>query len=297
MGKEYSKNHFVPEYYLKHFTGSDNHFYVFDKQNDRIVRKSPNQVCYEWDRNTLYKPDGSRETLLESKTYNHFDNKHAKAFDTLSNAKSIDKSTWTIELLSSLELFVPLLYWRSPLSDVEMKKKLSKVELADDFGLEIIDKNTGKKISDVDVHNKIMSDPNMQKAIRPRLAFNTIERANPVGDDLEWRVFYREKGCFLTSDNPIIFNDQPNKAEEFRTSIILPISSSRSLLRIDEGCPDSYHLPLVQDIAMVDQAIRFVICSDKSYLETVLDCYDKYKESDVYGKLPKDLFKGYVVSA
>ena len=54
MGNTASKrHHYLPRYYLKGFTNSDNRFFVYDKEEERIFVSSPGAAFFENNLNTV----------------------------------------------------------------------------------------------------------------------------------------------------------------------------------------------------------------------------------------------------
>jgi hypothetical protein len=83
----------------------------------------------------------------------------------------------------------------------------------------------------------------------------------------------------LTSDNPIIFKDLPKDFVDFRSSLILPLSINRTLIRMNEKRKTiNRHLKFFQDIATVHNAHRYVMCSDKNYLKYVIQEYKVHEK-------------------
>jgi len=293
---EYRRNHFIPEGYLKNFTDENGKIYVLDKQakyrSSAIRHVSPKQICYEWDRYVM-KFDADTYKGLEYGVYRHFDQKHSKTLKLLQdpNFDWINCPTDTIE---NLEVLIPMLYWRSPVSDKEFDLKITESKRIEDFGVVATVEGQNEPVIDPDFHKKFLSDENIHKALRPIMAFASFGKSHPVHDQLEWRVSERvAKGSYLASDNPILFYDKPKDYGDFRGEVILPIGNNRTLVRINENNSlDSHHV-FFQDMLIFHQAQRYVLCSDKWYLDEVRKGYANFLKTQYKNQLRSLVFDVY----
>ena len=290
VDKGHRKNHYVPIGYLKHFTNSNGKFYVFDKKakykSSEIQEKAPSQICYENDRYILKFQTGEEFTILETKTYGFFDSRHAKAFQLL-NDWDYKSDIWSMEVVGSLEEFVPIQYWRSPASDDEFTKKLKNAQRLEEFGLYLSKGKDSPPSTDLELHKMILKEQNVPQVIRPILAMSTFGKSHAINDRLEWRVIEHNTGKpNLTSDNPILFKKHPKMPEDFRSSVVIPIGNTKTLVRINEELGNLYHHQVWQDMIQIYQADRYVISSDKEYLK---DCVREYRSLNLYSKI--DEFK------
>lgn len=294
MSNEYQRNHYIPEYYLRNFTNVDNFFYVYDKKAKykNVLRKSPKNICFEWDRYTMYFNNEPYKEL-EKNTYGYFDNKHSKIFKLLSQArqKGFD---WNMEAIETVEMFVPLTYWRSPISDKELLERIKDTNFIKETGLIMSDEN-GTNIEWTDDFTKtFLDDENIRKAIRPTLAYASLREPLRKTKHLEWRILFNTKKPNLTSDNPIIFREKPKSKEDFRDVIILPISNDTILTRIDERIEQTnLHEAFLQDIMIFHQAESYVICSDKNYLEDIAKEYRVFQKLGLINNVKDWLFQKY----
>ena len=235
MDREYRKNHYIPEYYLRKVTTSNNHFYVFDKKAkwNEILYKSPRNICFEWDRNTLFFDEGIIDKYLEKETYGYFDNKHAITFNLLNESK-FDKFPWNSRTVGDLEFFVPLTYWRSPISDSEFNQSIKKKGFLEKMNLKMRN-SKGKVVKwDDEFKANFLSDKNIRKGLRPILALSSFGKPHKINDTLEWRIIYKnDNKPNLTSDNPIIFRENPKSFEDFRGSVIFPATQNKTMIRLN----------------------------------------------------------------
>lgn len=296
MDKEYRRNHYIPEYYLRNFTNSRNHFFVFDKKAkwNKILYKSPSSICFEWDRNTFFFNDGTIYKGLEKETYGYFDNEHSATFRLLDES-GFDEFPWNLKTVGDLELFVPLTYWRSPISDAKFKKSISKSDFIDQTKL-VMQNSEGKAVDWTDdFRKKFLSDKNIGKSLRPIIAFSSFGKPHKMNDELEWRIIYRnDDKTNLTSDNPIIFGEEPKSFEDFRGSVIFPATRNKSLIRINEETSFQFcHEAFLQQIQICHQAERYVISSDKDYLLEIVNEWKVFKKLGIIGSVKSWLFEKY----
>ncbi|ADR20426.1 hypothetical protein MATR_19540 [Marivirga tractuosa] len=293
IDKGHRKNHYVPVWYLKHFTNKEGLIYVFDKQaryrSKEILQKTPNQICYEYNRYLMKFPKGEEITVLETNTYGHFDTRHAKTFHLL-NECDLKSNIWSMEVVSSLEEFVPLQYWRSPASDAEFQIKLENAKRLEEFGLSVYKGNSNQPSTDLELHKLILSESNMPQTLRPALAMSSFGKSHPINDKLEWRLIDQNtQKPNLTSDNPIIFENHPKVVEDYRSCAIIPIGKTRTIIRINKELGHFHHNIVWQDMIQIYQAHRYVLSSDKEYLT---NCIKEYRNRKYESKI--DMLRRYV---
>lgn len=296
MSNEYRKNHYIPEFYLKNFTDSDNHFFVFDKEAkwNKIILKSPSNICFEQDRNTFFFDEGEVHKGLEMKTYGYFDNLHSETFRLLAKA-NFDEFPWNMRTIVDLEAFVPLTYWRSPISDKDFIEHLEKTQFIEELRLRM--KNSRGEIVEwsENFKQKFISDKNIRKALRPLLAYSSFGKPHKINDRLEWRIIYNKKNKVnITSDNPIIFREEPQSFGDFRSPVIFPATLNKTLIRINEASELNHcHELFLQDILIFHQAKRYVICSDKDYLQEIANEHKVFEKMGTIRMVKKWLFEKY----
>ena len=263
-----SRHHFIPKFYLENFVNPDNHFFVYDKQNpSNIFRKSPKQVCYETNRNSFFGKDNIPIPYLEAKTYSYFDNLHAPVFNKLlSNV--IDNGYWTTENTHTIEFFIPFLFWRNPLNDILFDNFIDTLERLEDLNLVIFNGNTNEIINDISFHKKILKNSDFKKGARINASIETFRHKPERFKELEWRAFeVLDPSIFVTSDNPLLFR---YSIKEF------PIGPKRSFIRINEKSEEAYPHNAIQNFSIVHSAKRFVISSNKEYLELLINEYNRF---------------------
>jgi hypothetical protein len=286
IDKGHRKNHFVPIGYLKHFANGKGKIYAFDKKakykSNEILETTPSQICYEYNRYLIKFPKGEEFTMLETGIYAYFDSRHAKAFQLLNDWDNTS-DVWSMDLVCSLEEFVPIQYWRSPASDAEFGDKLKNSVSIEEFGLTIHKGKIAPASTDSELHKMILMEQNMTQILRPILAMSTFGKSHPINDRLEWRVIEQNTGKpNLTSDNPVIFAKHPEEPEDFRSCVVIPIGIKKTLVRINEELNDNYHHQVWQDMIQIHQADRYVLSSDKDYLTA---CIRDYRKLDFESKM------------
>ena len=146
-----------------------------------------------------------------------------------------------------------------------------------------------------ELKKKFLSDKNIRKSLRPILAYSSFGRLHEINDKLEWRIIYRnDNKPNLTSDNPIIFREDPKSFEDFRGSVIFPATRDKSLIRINEETSFEFcHEAFLQQIQICHQAERYVISSDKDYLLEIVKEWKVFQELGIIGNVKSWLFGKY----
>jgi|GEM_PF-2845730 len=297
MGNDYRRNHYIPVFYLKNFINPDNHFWVYDKQAPRkknqFLYKSPKTICFEWDRNTFFFKNREPYKGLEKETYGMFDNIHGKIFDILSKSE-LGKPRWNEQIVGELDFFIPLLYWRSPISDEDFLSLLEETDILDKVGLRAVGENRKPLELDDAFKEEFKNDKNIQKVLRPTIAISIADKISSIDSDMRWRIIYHFKEPLITSDNPIIFENNLKHFDNFYSRIMLPLSNDKTLIRINANDRTAnLHNRYAQDILTFHQAKRYVICSDRAFLEKVSNAYLEAKKHGFFDLFKKDIFGAY----
>jgi hypothetical protein len=296
---EYRKNHFLPVGYLKHFENNDGKIFVFDKKARYPYREffmtTSSQICYEHERYLMSFPNGYENVDLEKETYGFLDRRFAETFRLL-NQWDYNSNVWSKDVVFSLEEFVPVQYWRSPVSDAEFSTRLDRAKRLNEFGLTIHFEKDKLPSEDLALHKMILEEPNMRQILRPIMAMATFSKPNTTYDNLEWRVFDNYTPVpFLTSDNPTVFYRHPLEFEDFRGMVVLPIGNERTLIRVDKNLPSLRYVKIIQDLAQIHQANRYVLSSDMEFLKICVSEYRRLYSETWITKLHYLIFKEYVL--
>ena len=285
------RHHYVPEFYLRGFTNEDGYFYVFDKQTEKIRKAYPKEYFYGWNRNT-----GSigeeKSTLLES-MYGYFESTiapHYEAFKETTNLSEVDIGSFFHVLR-----FIHFLYWRIPENDFKLEKLIEEKTFTE-TGFDIIDKNTGKSAATTELQNQFKNVDLFRKMYRVFIPLLSSRKEYSKTDIENWQLYTRSDGNNLTGDSPIIiekFVDFSSLNEE----LIFPLAKNKILLHTRRNkpskLPSSFKLHF--DMLLLQQATRYVCCSNKEYLELlVTDLYSFSKHNDFLEKMRQKVFNYFM---
>ncbi|GAA4461587.1 hypothetical protein GCM10023189_37220 [Nibrella saemangeumensis] len=276
------KHHYLPEFYLKGFTGEDGKLAVFDIENNRLKTKrlTPSQIFFEYDRNTL-EFDGVKDDFVE-KMYSQLETIVGHAFKKIKEQKSF--SYLDAQDMFRIILFAGSLYWRIPKTDNLIKSEFENSS-PDELYFEIRNKITGEKAPEdfINIIKKNDAFIKSYRAIKPVLDYMHQFDVSKIED---WKVYYatindkgERKELHLIGDNPIIFRN-PSNTDIFHQEIIMPLSCGKTL----------YHtrgkdVKVVEPTARIDvdrilflQSKKYVCGPDGSYLEKIAEHASLYKD-------------------
>lgn len=286
--KNSKRHHYIPQFYLRGFTNENDEFYVFDKNTGEIRKGKPENTFYEKYRNTgTIKEDKS--VLLEE-MYSHFDGKAAPYFEKLRNS-TVNDFIWEPEILYELKMFVSLMYWRVPEIDEEFEKTINRLSFKES-GFDFIDKKTKKSIATEELQSQLKEVDLFRKMYRIFLPFITIQKEYKKNDFENWRIYFRGNKLQLTSDNPLViekFVDFSSLNEE----LFFPITNNKILVHTERPKPKDLPSMFILDLDMLilQQATRFVCCSDKFYLEYLVNNLYPYSNNfDFIDKMKERVF-------
>lgn len=287
MEKRSSRHHLVPEFLLKKFTGPKNKFYVYDKSKDKIFTqtKSPKQVCFIWDRNTVT-TQGVESSFIEDKVLSGLDHTVSKYLD-LTKAEDVRRVQWSIPLLYAMRSIILHIYWRSPYQDQKIEWIIENFPFSA-MGLQFVDNKNGV-FNDPELEARFKQEGLVRKMYQALIPISSIVQSGNIS---RWKFISVNPATQLISDFPIIHEYEPNSlAEVLENNLIMPVSNYLTITNIEAEKeiiePTARYL---QELLIIDQAMRHVCCHDKGYLGKLVDQYRLIRENRDWDKVRKDLF-------
>lgn len=261
------KHHYLPQFYLKGFLNENKEFFVFDKKLNQIRKSSPDKSFFENNRNSSQM--GNERSVFLEDIYSYFDSLTAPHLDKL-RKKTVDNCTLDSESLARMQMFICQLFWRIPGNDLLLSKMADELTF-EQAGFDIINKNTRKSIANKELQDKLKSEEIFRKMYSIFLPFISI-RDKSASDFHYWRLYFRKDKCQVVGDIPIVLK----KLTDFKSlneEIIFPISCDKILVHTKNKTPTN--LPSIfitnLDLLMVQQAKRFVCCSNEAYLTSLIN--------------------------
>jgi hypothetical protein len=269
------RHHYLPRHYLEGFADSKNDFFVYDKKIDKIFSTSPDDAFLESNLNTIIFQKGDSSDFLET-LYTRAENECWGAFNEIRNSSS----AISIDSEDKKFLFLLFLYWRLP-SNIGIVEALSEKTFQNDNEVDFftLKSKSGGEAPKEQVE-AIKNSPGFKKSLKVLLPFAPFFKDKDWGAELKnWRFLYAEKDSYIVGDRPILTRG-PNDKDPLNclNEFIFPISGKILLVNlakpIASGLPGEFILR--HNIAIIQQAQRFVACSDKSFLEAQIRLYKMY---------------------
>lgn len=281
------KHHYLPVFYLKGFVNEKKNFFVFDKRYETIKMKFPTNTFFEIDRNTGI--IGDEKSILLEEMYAHIENNIAPHFLKLKeivNLNELDMESFFHSLR-----FIHFLYWRIPENDKILEEIINE-QTFNESGFDLIDKETGKSSASLELQEQFKNVDLFRKMYRIFIPLLSSRKKYAKTDYENWKIYNRNDNRNFTGDNPVIidkFIDFGSLNEE----LIFPLAGNKILVHTKRPKPES--LPSIFkisfDMLLLQQANRYVCCSDKKYLENLVnDLYSYSKMKDWKGNMKEKLF-------
>ncbi len=278
------RHHYLPRFYTKGFTDTDNHLFVYDKSKDIILKtkKSPKSVFYGWDRNTVA-VHGEPHDQIE-KTYAALDDLIARSLTEVLKSGKLKT-----ENLTSLILFTAQLKWRTPKADQHfnsIKDELNQQDLRIKIALTNKDSDEYSRMI-----NYIEESPMFKESKRVILSFLAFQATSQFEAYHKFSLI-NTNPVFpaLIGDNPVL--EYPGGPIDELNDFILPLSGSCTLLYkkgLQQGVTNALFF-WQRDMTMIEFANQYVGCNDKMHLERVVSAYRAVKKDGKGGELIKYLF-------
>lgn len=279
--KRSKKHHYLPRHYLRGFTDSENCFFIYDKQNDRILPRplTPDTTFFENNLNTVIFPEGKSSDFLED-LYTDIEN---QLWGPLDNIRCSTSKT-PIKLLDKMHLFLFLLFlhWRLPSNIKHVEELSKKFFVADNKNLNYftLKSKDGENVPK-EVVDKIKNSSAFKKSSKLILPFAPFFDGSWSERLKNWRFLYTGDGdsWHLVGDNPIITTgDSDHHPVNCLNEFVFPVSGN--ILLVNTNKPINKDFPpefVIQfNISIIERAQRFVACQNKDFLEALIKHYKMY---------------------
>jgi hypothetical protein len=288
------RHHYLPQFYLYGFTNEKGEYYIFDKKTEQIRKTTPLNSFFENYRNTGTIKD-EKSNLLED-IYAHFDSETAPELEKIKIATP-QEFVLEPEILHRIRMFITEIYWRVPRSDEEIKKLIDDLSFSES-GFDIVDKTTGKSIATKELQEELKGIDLFRKMYRILIPFISNQPKYKRKDFENWRVYFRGNKLQLTCDNPLIIENYIDFSS-LNGELLFPLCSDKIIVHTCRTKP--MELPSIfllhLDMLLIQQANRFVCCSDKTYLEYLINnLYSFSKNYNFIDRMKDSVFEFFLQS-
>jgi hypothetical protein len=203
-----------------------------------------------------------------------------------------------IALLDKMHLFLFLsfLYWRLP-SNIAYVERLSEKAFVDggEFDYFRLVSKSGQRAPE-EVTEILKNSQAFKKTFRQIIPFVPFFKDGDWATRLDrWRLLYAGDGKSwdIVGDTPIIpKGDNERDFVNCLNEFVFPVSGKILLISIDK--PLNRSLPpeftIEFNVAIIQQARRFVACQNRSFLEALIKHYKLYSRYDRTDRIIPDLF-------
>ena len=116
MAKTSKRHHYLPQFYLRRFTGSDGLFWVFDRETKEFRKQQPLNTAHQREFYTITNKQGVKSDDIERM----FSGLESVACDVISRLDTREATGWKDEHERvSFAIFIAYFYTRTPIFDQE----------------------------------------------------------------------------------------------------------------------------------------------------------------------------------
>ncbi|MBU1422981.1 MAG: DUF4238 domain-containing protein [Bacteroidetes bacterium] len=289
------RHHYLPQFYLNGFA-HDQHFFVYDREDNEYRKQTPKNTAVEKDFYTLTDDSGQKNTSIET-IIAKIESRAKPVIDKLDSAETI-----TFEERVVLSHFIALFIGRTPEYDATFKslqdqlmRKANKVQfhsiertqaVLDNYKATNPDKDT---MSAEELFEFVQKDEYNIEFGRA----NTIDAMLEIAESLtkyfcqmNWVVYHSPRQTsFVTTDSPfIIFPPADRPKDTFFRGVgiltpgankIIPLTQTTTLIMLDRG-QSTVHKDLGRrfvraiNLNLASQCFRFVIGRDETLLKDLV---------------------------
>lgn len=268
------RHHYVPKFFIKKFTDKDGLLYVYNKNENRILRtrQSPKAIFFELNRNTLN---------LEGEDFDNLENLYAELDSAIAkNLENILKlDNITPEDIAGIGMLASMLKWRTLGKDEEFNE-IKNVLTAEDLSINISIKGDGNT-NDQKALEHIYNSEIFRETKRVLLPILPLLDGTKLVD-IHNCSFINTNGAFpaLLGDSPLI--ERSNRDYRVLENFILPLSSDSTFIYKTNSRKQITNpmFWIQRDLAVLHLAEKFVACSDRDHLERIIEIYRNCKENN-----------------
>ena len=269
------KHHFVPVFYLKHFTLDDGFFYIFDVTRNKFKKNgqkfSPDSHFYLVNLNTVY--NGLEKTEFVETAFSKHDNAISKIVDKIAQDESnqLTPHEWTY-----LQYFINILYWRNPSATAQLTKLIGEAQNLSPFGMSMRNTTTGQRLTDEEERRWTLDNPEFVKYLRLSISGSTYPQVFAKTEQDHVTIITFPPGLpKLVSDNPVIYLNE--EGESLHTApLIFPITPTKVLFRhLRPNLTLINGIRVMIDMILFAQATNYVSCTDHRYPALLSAAYNE----------------------
>ena len=290
--EESSRHHFIPQFYLRHFTNEKGKFYIYLVKEDKFKGGnqlfSPKQQFYENYANTL-----TYENVQTDFIEKEFSNIDADV-SRIINKASLDHHSLVEREWMMLQYFVNILYWRCPCNTPQVKEYLQSASKLSDLKMSIRNKETNEPASEEEQNEwlkRFQDDPDFYKFIKislPGITYPEIFEKNVTDFAHIFEFPFSNNLPKLVSDNPIIYRKSGSESLH-RDEFIFKLTHSKLLFRHRIKSPQIMStIRLMVDVLFVMQANQYVSCTDMTYPRLLRNTFER--SGQTVEKLRQEIF-------
>lgn len=271
MEKNYKskRHHYIPKFLIKGFTNDRGYVFVYDKINDRILKKpqSPKSIFFENHRNSVSKDDTYKDynSIIEDELFQYSDNVSSEHIRNFQNTP-ISNLSLDVDAQAMFQFFTITLFWRIPYTDYGFKQAFID-SLPDDIDKEEFYENTKSnefKIQRARMFNHTFNEMLKVKNINRKSIIGVSEFANDT---------------FVLGDNPLIFETIPKLFSDLGyLNLAISISSNRIMYRIDASkIVFSIKEAVLYNCFVIELSKRYIVSGNYKLLQDSVKLYKAFK--------------------
>jgi hypothetical protein len=283
------RHHYIPQFFIKEFTGEDGKLAVYNKENGKIdrIRKSPKQIFFEMHRNT-FNINGEDSDFVE-KLYGLGETKFSETYRKIIGSQENFKFNAFEKL--HLMYFISQLHWRVPNQDIQFLENLNKL-IPENSMLQIRDKNSGKSVTPK-LFSELINNPPISEAFKMIKAIEDFEEITKEVIIENWKLYSVGTNLpqlNLLSDNPVIIRN-PN-SNILKSELIFSVSKGITIYHTNvkslNEIPAESRIRV--DILAFLQSNKFVCGPKSEYLKDIAEYAKFYDTANKIEKLKENVF-------
>ncbi len=296
------RHHYLPEFYLEGFIDPLNkpYIWVYEKGDPEIKKASVKDIAIEKHYYSFITQEGQRD----SETFENFlasiENNVAPVFKKIKNQEilSEEERSWFAIFLGSLVTRVPNFRESIEESSAEVIKRINLKMASDRKSFESMirsyENKTGNKLGlPIEDLQEFIRDGKYKIKVDPQFSLFMVTLLYEFGlifHKMNWTIFISDDHSFVTSDNPLFYNDPTHDPRSpvgvgflnKNIRLTFPVTKELALLATWSGRKDFYSKTTNKFVRAINRrtiqsALKFIFSSKR--FDGLNDLVQKYRET------------------
>ena len=261
-----TRHHYLPQFLLKGFANSDGLLFIYDKRQDKILKKArpPKSIFFENNRNTIEINEETKSSILEDVIYKDIDDKTCQVIKKYQSEK-LEKIDFNSEETAKIISFLQFLFWRIPKTDNTVNDLIDRAT------------NASESIN----FEFLRNDEVFRKFQRIYISAHSLREFKNSTQKKWVNLHQNNNSIYVIGDYPIVFRKAITKFSDFNDiDYLFAFSANRIYSSTKEALNEFPAInSLLYNLCVITQSENYVASGDFILLKQMVKSYKELQSS------------------